>query len=78
MANERSSRRMLEDVCERLTAHGWVDASNVQVEVANGVVTLRGTVDDRRQKRMAEDSAVGVRGVQDIQNRLTIRQEEEG
>lgn len=70
---ERSNRRILEDVCERLTAHGWVDAGEIEVEAQNGVVTMRGQVADRRQKRMAEDSAISVSGVRDVQNRLTIR-----
>lgn len=70
---QRADERILEDVCERLTAHGWVDAGEVEVDVTNGIVTLRGEIADRRQKRMAEDSAYDVRGVHDVQNRLTIR-----
>lgn len=70
---QRSEERIFEDVCDRLTAHGWVDASDVEVDVGNGVVTLRGQVSSRREKRLAEDSAASVRGVQDVQNRLTIR-----
>lgn len=70
---QRSNRRILEDVCERLTGHGWVDAGEIEVETENGVVTLRGQVDDYRQKRMAEDSAISVSGVRDVQNRLTVR-----
>jgi hypothetical protein len=67
---QRSDERIREDVSERLTQHGRIDASAIQVEVRNGEVTLSGTVDDRRQKRAAEDVAESVFGVRDIHNRL--------
>ncbi|MDX1665310.1 MAG: BON domain-containing protein [Candidatus Promineifilaceae bacterium] len=71
----RSSERIEEDVCERLTHDGWVDATNVEVEVEEDVVNLRGTVDSRRSKRRAEDLAESVRGVFDVMNYLTIERE---
>jgi hypothetical protein len=40
--------------------------------VQNGEVTLRGDVPDRRMKRLAEDIADSIPGVQDIHNRLQI------
>lgn len=70
---QRSDERILEDVCERMTRHGYLDAGNIEVEANDGIVTLRGTVDSRRTKRMAEDTAESVAGVWDIDNRLTVR-----
>jgi osmotically-inducible protein OsmY len=46
----RSDERIKEDVCERLSEHHYIDASQIRVEVSQGVVTLEGTVDDRWQK----------------------------
>lgn len=69
---ERSDDRILDDVCQRLTQHGMLDASNIEVEVHNGEVTLDGQVEDRRAKRMAEDTAESVPGVWDVHNNLTI------
>ena len=69
---ERSDDRILDDVCQRLTQHGMLDASDIQVEVHNGEVTLNGRVEDRRAKRMAEDTAESVTGVWDVHNNLTI------
>jgi hypothetical protein len=68
----RSDENIREDVNERLTYHGDIDATNIQVKVENGEVTLEGKVADRQQKRMAEDAAEQVRGVNDVHNRLTI------
>ncbi len=71
----RSDERIREDVCEALTRHGGVDASDIDVTVENGEVTLRGAVDDRQQKRMAEDAADDVPGVTDVHNELRIGRE---
>lgn len=70
---QRSDDRIKEDVNDRLTWHGYIDASDIDVGVDDGVVTLKGTVEDRRQKRLAEDIADGVSGVQDVQNQLSVR-----
>jgi hypothetical protein len=74
---ERSDQAILEDVCERLTRHGEVDASDITVRCEQREVTLEGTVEDRRAKRLAEDTAESVFGVRDVQNRLRIRDRED-
>src|SRR4051812_7859100 len=53
----RLDASILEDVNELLYMHGGVDASEIEVEVHDGEVTLRGVVADRAQKRMAEHEA---------------------
>lgn len=68
----RSDERIFEDICERLAAHGGVDASDMEVRVEGGEVTLEGVVEDRRTKRLAEDVSEGVRGVEDVHNRLRL------
>jgi BON domain len=69
----RSDERIREDVCERLTEHGQIDASDIEVTVSDGEVTLGGSVADRGQKRLAEDMADDVAGVRDVHNRLQVR-----
>lgn len=69
---QRSDDRIREEVSDRLTQHGWLDASELDVEVNQGEVTLQGEVDDRYQKRLAEDIAEQVPGVKDIHNRLKV------
>lgn len=68
----RSDERILEDVCERLTQHGQIDARDIEVKVQNGEVTLSGMVNDRRTKRLAEDVADSVAGVEDVHNQLRL------
>jgi hypothetical protein len=68
----RSDERLREDVSESLSADGDLDASEISVEVADGEVTLEGTVVDRPSKRHAENLAERVAGVRDVHNRLRI------
>ena len=68
----RSDERIHEEVCERLSANGHLDAGRVRVRVDDGEVTLEGTVRDRRSKRLAEAISDTVRGVADVHNRLTL------
>ena len=69
---KRSDERIHEDVCERLTEDRFIDASNVEVVVKDGEVTLSGTVASRGLKRRAEDLAELASGVQHVQNNLRV------
>lgn len=68
----RSNERITEDVHDRLTEDPWVDATNIQVQVENGEVTLTGTVPDRAAKHRAERVVEDVAGVDHVQNNLRV------
>ena len=70
---QRSDARICEEVNDRLTLHGLIDATDVEVHVERGEVTLEGFVDSRDAKHAAEDCAEQVAGVHDVHNRLRIR-----
>lgn len=71
---KRSDERIREDVCERLERDARVDASEIEVSVRDGVVTLSGKVEDRPSKRQAEDIIEFLPGVKDVRNDLTVDQ----
>ncbi len=72
---KRSDERIREDVCDRLS-HQWdVDASEVEVQVSNGEVTLTGSIADREQKFRVEHIADGVGGVNEVHNQLRVKRE---
>jgi hypothetical protein len=73
---QRSDERIKEDVCERLAQHGMIDARNIDVTVENGEVTLRGSVDSRHTKRIAEDAVESISGVRDVRNELRAGMQE--
>jgi osmotically-inducible protein OsmY len=70
---KRPDERIREDVNDRLSDDLYVDASDIEVEVKNAEVTLTGTVDDRRSKRLAEDLAESVSGVANVENRIRVK-----
>jgi osmotically-inducible protein OsmY len=64
----RSDERIQEDLSEELTQDTGIDASEIEVTVQAGEVTLKGTVDSRETKRRAEDLAEGISGVRQVHN----------
>jgi hypothetical protein len=71
----RSDDRIREDVSEELTRHPAVDASDIEVRVENGDVTLTGSVDSRQAKRMAEDCVEQCSGVKEVHNQLRVNRQ---
>jgi BON domain len=74
----RSDERISEEIGDRMTENDWLDASDVDVSVVGGEVTLSGSVDSRYAKRLAEDIAESVAGVRNVQNNLRVRGQEAG
>ncbi|HKG14405.1 MAG TPA: BON domain-containing protein [Pyrinomonadaceae bacterium] len=74
----RPDERIREEINDRLTDNDWLDASDVDVSVTSGEVTLSGTVDSRYSKRLAEDIAESVTGVANVQNNLRVQNYQSG
>lgn len=69
---KRSDEKIKEEVCESLFDSRTVDASEIEVDVKDGHVTLSGSVDSREAKREAESLIDSVRGVEDVTNNIKI------
>jgi osmotically-inducible protein OsmY len=67
---QRSDERIREEISDQLMQHPLIDASDVEIEVQGGEVTLKGNVEDRNMKRMLEDLAESVLGVKDVHNHV--------
>lgn len=75
----RSKERLHDRVCEQLHDDDELDAREIEVSTdENGEVTLTGAVNDRWEKRQAEDCAYRVRGARHVQNNLKVRAHDEG
>lgn len=70
----RSDERICEEINDRLTEYDYLDASDIEVQVSSGDVTLTGNVDSRYAKRIAEDISEDVSGVKNVENRLRVSQ----
>jgi hypothetical protein len=68
----RGDERIKEIVCEHLTEDPYIDASNIEVIVNDGAITLEGQVRDRRSKWYAEDLVESCTGISEIHNRLRV------
>lgn len=68
----RDDARITEDINEALTHDAHIDASEIEVQVSGGEVTLTGTVDNRDAKRHAEDIAERISGVSDVNNQIRV------
>jgi len=68
-----SDEKIRENVCEVLARDSRVDATEVEVEVKDGLVFLRGSVDTRRNKRLAEMMIEDLHGVKDVINQLKLQ-----
>jgi BON domain len=71
---KRSDERIRDDVSEQI-ARSDIDAGDVEVTVERGEVTLVGFVESRWDKRMLEDLAEDVFGVEEVHNHLRLRRD---
>jgi osmotically-inducible protein OsmY len=70
---KRSDERIREDVSDAIGQDGYVDASDVEVKVEAGIVTLTGTVDERPEKRHLERIAEQIYGVEEVRNEIRLK-----
>lgn len=71
---QRADDRIRDDINDRLADDSYLDATEIEVVVLNGEVTLSGTVDSRIDKRRAEDLCESVSGVRNVENRIRVRE----
>jgi hypothetical protein len=71
----RRPERILEQAYERLMAHGSLDARGITLAINHeGLLTLAGWVHSRRERRLAEETVEDVPGVEEVSNRLQVRE----
>jgi osmotically-inducible protein OsmY len=67
---------IMDEVRERLFQDSFVNPRAIDVDVHDGVVTLRGEVRDFMEARYAWDDAWETRGVRGVVNQLTVRNDD--
>jgi hypothetical protein len=70
---KEADKRLHREVGLALAGSRGLDATDIDVKVRFAVVTLEGSVPDRRSRKSAGDLAYAVRGVRGVENRLEIR-----
>lgn len=70
---KRSDERICDDANQRLTDDPWLDASDIDLTVSAGEVTLNGMVENREAKHRAESLVEHLTGVNHVQNNLRVK-----
>ncbi|HKY31691.1 MAG TPA: BON domain-containing protein [Candidatus Polarisedimenticolia bacterium] len=68
----RSDREIREDVEDALDKHARLDADDLDIEVRNGDVTLRGDLESQHARELASDIAKSVAGVRRVSSDLQV------
>jgi hyperosmotically inducible protein len=68
----RSDATIAAELRHLLLVRAHVSASSTQVEVSDGVVTLRGTAEDAAQLDITEVYAMGIEGVRSVRNEMVV------
>ncbi len=69
----RTDEQIKKEIVDQLYWDGRIDASDVKVEVTEGVVSLTGTVTDYTAFRAADDDAWDIPGILRLDNRLIVQ-----
>ena len=62
-----------QDILDELEFEPSIDASNIGVTVADGIVTLSGHVDSYAQKAIVEEVVGRVRGIRGVAEEIEVR-----
>lgn len=71
---QRSDERVLEEVSLALYRCSEVDATDIEVNVRDGQVHLKGSVWSREEKLTAEEAIENIYGVRDVVNTLRVKE----
>lgn len=76
-SRRKSDESLTQEIREILTADPELEATDVEVEVEGGAVTLRGAVVDSDARLLAEELVESLSGVREVHNRLRVEREED-
>lgn len=70
---DRSDEQIEDDIEQELLLDPATESYEVSVDVENGTAKLTGSVDSYQEKQLAARVAMGVKGVQDFDNRIKVQ-----
>jgi osmotically-inducible protein OsmY len=73
----RSDESLAQEIREILTNDPELNATDIEVEVEGGAVTLSGAVDEPDAKLLAEELVESLPGVREVHNRLRVERSED-
>ena len=76
-SRRKSDESLRQEIREILTADSELEATEIEIEVEGGAVTLRGAVVDSDARLLAEELVDSLAGVREVHNRLRVEREED-
>lgn len=76
-SRRKPDESLRQEIREILTADPELEATDIEVEVEGGAVTLRGAVVDSDARLLAEELVESLAGVREVHNRLRVEREED-
>jgi osmotically-inducible protein OsmY len=76
-SRRKPDESLRQEIQEILIADPELEATDIEVEVEGGAVTLRGVVGDSDARLLAEELVESLAGVREVHNRLRVEREEE-
>lgn len=74
----RSEQRIIEEASEILTHDYDLDASDIELDLKDRCLVLKGEINSRRDKRLAESLVEDISGIEDVDNQLRIKKKVDG
>ncbi|MDQ2702371.1 MAG: BON domain-containing protein [Pseudomonadota bacterium] len=68
----RSDTGIADEIYDRMTHDDTLDATEILLQVEQGIVTLAGNVPTRAMKHRAEDIAAATSGARDVRNEIRV------
>lgn len=75
-AEKLSDERIMADARQQLSWDTHVDAARIDIQVDRGKVRLIGSVDSSEARKAAEAAVWGIQGVHEVQNQLTVEEQD--
>ena len=69
---DKTDAWVLDNVVATLLFHRSVSPTTTQIDVKDGIVTLRGAASSQAQKELTTEYAMDVEGVKDVKNEMTV------
>ena len=76
-SRRKPDESLRQEISEILIADPELEATDIEVEVEGGAVTLRGVVVDSDARLLAEELVESLTGVREVHNRLRVEREED-
>lgn len=73
-SHQRSDGKIYEDICETFANNSYIEVEDIEIDVTEGIVTLKGRVPTREMKREAEACLRGVGDIKDVFNLITLNE----